>query len=74
MNKDASLPRGRSQTININKYPKGISIKGIDYHQVPHIFGYDTGKYGGDNSSNNPIKSVISDLRTDKTYLLCVDP
>lgn len=74
INKSTNVNRGRSQTININKNPKGISQGGIEYIQVPHS-GYDTGaKLYGDNSSNNPIKSAISDLRIDKTFLLCVDP
>ena len=38
-----------------------------------NFLGFDAGKQG-DTQSINPIKSAISDLRTDKTFLLCVDP
>lgn len=38
-----------------------------------NFLGLDAGKQG-DTQSINPIKSAISDLRIDKTFLLSVDP
>ncbi len=70
------LIRGRSNTLQVNAELKGSSVKGIKSAQAPD--GINSGNFTSsrqlDNSSNNPIKSVLSDLRIEKTCLLCVDP
>ena len=53
-----------------------MSLKANNDAHLPETnnLGYLTSSRLLETSSNNPIKSVLSEMRIDKTCLLCVDP